>query len=207
MVSIRGCKWLFMGIYGFTYEDYYLCIFLFKYNEEWNRGILFVSDCSCSVSTFYRWSYPRAGIRKVSGISGQKAYFPRQIMPIDSLTVYFINLLISFAIIYSILLVSGCGIDLKLQRWLIPVWLIEYMLALGSALLLSAVEAYFRDIEHIVTVLIIVWMYVTPMLYSIESIPEKYLLFFIANPLLYIIGMYQQVLYHKVAPDIDEICN
>ena len=68
--------------------------------------------------------------------------------------------------------------------------------------MLSAVEVYFRDIEHIVTVLMMIWMYVTPMFYSIEIIPEKFLPVFYCNPMLYIIGMYQQILYYKVAPDM-----
>ncbi len=132
----------------------------------------------------------------------KKVYFPRQILPIVSLTVNFVNLLISFGIIYSILLISGWGIDLKIQMWLIPVMFIEYVFALGLALLLSAVEVYFRDIEHIVSVLMMIWMYVTPMFYSIEIIPEKFLKFFYCNPMLYIISMYQQILYYKVAPDL-----
>ena len=132
----------------------------------------------------------------------KKVYFPRQILPIVSLTVNFINLLISFGIIYSILLVSGWGINLKIQMWLIPIMVIEYFFALGLALMLSAVEVYFRDIEHIVSVIMMVWMYVTPMFYSIEIIPEQYLKFFYWNPMLYIIGMYQQILYYKEAPQM-----
>ncbi len=132
----------------------------------------------------------------------KKVYFPRQILPIVSLTVNFVNLLISFAIIYSILLVSGWGINLKIQAWLIPVMIIEYVFALGLAFLLSAVEVYFRDIEHIVSVLMMIWMYVTPMFYSIDIIPEKFLPIFYCNPMLYIIGMYQQILYFKVVPDM-----
>lgn len=99
----------------------------------------------------------------------KKVYFPRQILPIVSLTVNFVNMLISFLIIYSVLLVSGWGIDLKIQVWLLPVMVIEYFFALGLALLLSAVEVYFRDIEHIVSVIMMIWMYFTPMFYSIES--------------------------------------
>lgn len=132
----------------------------------------------------------------------KKVYFPRQILPIVSLTVNFVNMLISFLIIYSILLVSGWGINLKLQVWLLPVMVIEYFFALGLALMLSAVEVYFRDIEHIVTVLMMIWMYVTPMFYSIEIIPEKFLPVFYCNPMLYVIGMYQQILYYKVAPNM-----
>lgn len=99
----------------------------------------------------------------------KKVYFPRQILPIVSLTVNFVNMLISFLIIYSVLLVSGWGIDLKIQVWLLPVMVIEYFFALGLALLLSAVEVHFRDIEHIVSVIMMIWMYFTPMFYSIES--------------------------------------
>lgn len=99
----------------------------------------------------------------------KKVYFSRQILPIVSLTVNFVNMLISFLIIYSVLLVSGWGIDFKIQVWLLPVMVIEYFFALGLALLLSAVEVYFRDIEHIVSVIMMIWMYFTPMFYSIES--------------------------------------
>ena len=132
----------------------------------------------------------------------KKVYFPRQILPIVSLTVNFVNLLISFGIIYSILLISGWGIKLQIQIWLIPVMLIEYFFTLGLALLLSSIEVYFRDVEHIVSVLMMVWMYVTPMLYSFEVVPEKYKSYFFYNPMFYIISMYQQILYYKVPPKI-----
>ena len=63
----------------------------------------------------------------------KKVYFPRQILPIVSLTVNFVNMLISFAIIYSILLVSGWGINLKLQVWLIPVtWISSFVISCRS---------------------------------------------------------------------------
>ena len=132
----------------------------------------------------------------------KKVYFPRQILPIVSLTVNFVNMLISFAIIYSILLISGWGIALNEQIWLIPVMLIEYFFSLGLALLLSAIEVYFRDVEHITSVIMMVWMYYTPMFYSIKVVPEKYLSFFYCNPMLYVIGMYQQILYYKTSPDL-----
>lgn len=131
----------------------------------------------------------------------KKVYFPRQVLPIVALTVNFINLLISFGIIYSILLISGWGINISVQIWLVPVMLLEYFFALGLALMLSAVEVYFRDIEHIVSVIMMIWMYMTPMFYSIEIIPEEFLPLFYRNPMLYIISMYQQILYYKIAPD------
>ncbi len=132
----------------------------------------------------------------------KKVYFPRQVLPIVSMTVNYINFLISFLIIYAILLISGWGINLKIQFWLIPIMFLEYLFALGLALVLSAIEVYFRDIEHIMSVIMMVWMYLTPMFYSLEVVPEKYKAFFLFNPMVYIIGMYQQVLYRKTPPDM-----
>ena len=61
-----------------------------------------------------------------------------------------------------------------------------FVFSLGLALMLSAVEVYFRDIEHIISVVMMVWMYVTPMFYSIEVIPQQFLPIFYSNPMLYI---------------------
>ena len=130
----------------------------------------------------------------------KKVYFPRQILPIVSLTVNCINMLISFVIIYSILLISGWGINLRVQVWLLLAVLIEYCFALGLVLILSAIEVYFRDVEHIISVLMMIWMYVTPMFYSLDLVPEEYLFLFKLNPMLYIIGLYQQILYYKTVP-------
>ena len=47
-----------------------------------------------------------------------------------------------------------------------------------------------------------VWMYFTPMFYSIDIIPEKFLPVFYWNPMLYVISMYQQILYYKGSPNL-----
>ena len=48
-------------------------------------------------------------------------------------------------------------------------------------------------------------MYVTPMFYSLDDIPEKFLIAFRLNPMLYIVGSYQQILYYKLAPKSEYI--
>lgn len=133
----------------------------------------------------------------------KKIYFPRQILPMVSVSVNLVNMLISFVIIYGVLLVSGWGIDWRLQLYLLPVILIEYVFTFGLTLILSSVEVYFRDIEHIVSVIMMIWMYVTPMFYNLSFIPEQFLPAFKCNPMLYIISMYQQILYYKIPPQAD----
>jgi ABC-2 type transport system permease protein len=163
------------------------------------------------IVSMFPWNFFTGGV--IQGLGSiryqgdlvKKVYFPRQILPLVSITVNLVNMIISFIIIYSIILASGWGIDWWLQPYLIIVIFIEYIFTLGLALALSAVEVYFRDIEHITSVILMIWMYMTPMFYSLDSIPEQFQTAFHMNPMLYIIGMYQQVLYYKVVPTIEYI--
>lgn len=158
------------------------------------------------IVSMFPWNFFSGGVMqglgsiRYQGDLVKKVYFPRQILPLVSIIVNFINMLISFLIIYGIILISGWGIEWKLQPYLILIMLIEFVFTLGLALLLSAVEVYFRDMEHITSVIMMIWMYFTPMFYNIETIPEKYQGLFHLNPMLYVIGMYQQVLYFKIPP-------
>lgn len=161
------------------------------------------------IVSMFPWNFFTGGVLqglmsvRTQGDLVKKTFFPRQILPIVSVIVNFINMLISFIIIYSVLLMSGWGIDMSLQAWLVPVMLAEFMFTLGLALLFAGVEVYFRDIEHIISVIMMIWMYVTPMFYSLDIVPEELQKFFLFNPMLYIISMYQRILYYKVAPGTD----
>lgn len=198
--SVLGFLWTYVNpllqilVYTFVFSQ------IFKIGIE--RFYLYLIVSMFPFNFFSGGVVQGLGSIRYQGDLIKKVYFPRQILPIVSLTVNFVNLLISFAIIYSILLVSGWGIDLSIQIWLIPVMLIEYFFSLGLAMMLAAVEVYFRDIEHIVSVFMMIWMYATPLFYSLEIVPEHYLKFFYLNPMLYIISMYQQVLYYKNRPDM-----
>ncbi|MBE5833795.1 MAG: ABC transporter permease [Butyrivibrio sp.] len=197
--SVLGFLWTYINPLAQMMVYYFVFSQIFRSGIEQFHIYLIVS--------MFPWNMFVGGVMqglgsiRYQGDLVKKVYFPRQILPMVSMTVNCANMLISFVIIYSILLITGWGINLKIQGWLILVIIIEYFFSLGLALLLSAVEVYFRDIEHIISVLMMVWMYVTPMFYSLEVIPEKFLPAFRLNPMLYVIGMYQQILYYKEAPD------
>ena len=88
----------------------------------------------------------------------KKIYFPRIILPLSFVTSMFINLLITFVLIFFILLVSGFGIDLIAIAFLPVILVAEYMLALGICTIVSALAVYFRDLEYIMGILSMAWM-------------------------------------------------
>ena len=79
--------------------------------------------------------------------------------------------------------------------------LIEYVLTLGLTLIVSSITVYFKDMEHIITVLLMAWIYLTPILYSIDIVPEKMLWIFRLNPMTSVIEGYHKILYWQQIPE------
>jgi len=133
----------------------------------------------------------------------KKIYFPRQVLPIAYVSSAFINMLLTFLVIFAVLIISGYGINLKVL-WALPiVMVVEYLLALGMAMIFSALTVYFRDLEYILGIVAMAWMYLTPILYEVETIPEAFRPLIYLNPMTGIILSYREILYYKKIPDLN----
>ncbi len=132
----------------------------------------------------------------------KKIYFPRIVLPISYVTSCFVNMLLTFLVIFAVILVTGFGINVQAILFLPFIMIVEYILAMGIALLSSACTVYFRDLEHILGIIAMAWMYLTPIIYSPEMIPEKYLVYFNLNPMTPIVEAYRDILYYQRMPQM-----
>lgn len=130
----------------------------------------------------------------------KKIYFPREVIPISYVTSTFVNMLLSFIIVFLAVLVSGFGINFKVIWYLPLIMIIQYIFVLGLALIVSSITVYFRDLEQIVGVLLMAWIYVTPIMYNVEYVPEAYRKYIVLNPMTPIVEIYHQVLYYRITP-------
>ena len=135
----------------------------------------------------------------------KKIYFPREVLPISYVTSCFVNMLFSFIIIFAVILISGTPINFVALLFLPVVMAVEYLLALGIALLVSAVTVYFRDLEHILGILTMAWMYLTPIVYPISIVPARFLPIFMVNPMTPIILAYRDILYSAKIPSMQTL--
>ncbi|MEY8335205.1 ABC transporter permease [Lachnospiraceae bacterium 47-T17] len=135
----------------------------------------------------------------------KKVYFPRQVLPISYVTTAFVNMLLTFVIVLFALIVGGIGLDFGVLIYLPAVMLVEYLLALGIAMLTSALTVFFRDLEHILGIVTMAWMYLTPIMYEVDRIPEQYLTVFRLNPMTPIIMAYRDILYYKQTPKLSTL--
>lgn len=133
----------------------------------------------------------------------KKIYFPREVLPVSYVSGCFINMILSFLVVFALIAVTGSGFCLQALAVLPVVVLVQYMLCLGASLLISACTVYLRDLEHIIGVLLMAWIYLTPVMYDISFIPKDLAAIFYLNPMTPIAAAYREILYYKRIPQIN----
>ena len=135
----------------------------------------------------------------------KKIYFPRMVIPISYVTSCFVNMLLCFIVIFAVIVITGVGVNFLALFALPVIMVVEYILALGMAMLTSAVTVYFRDLEHILGIISMAWMYMTPIMYDKSIVPERLQPVFNINPMTHVIECYRSVLYDKQFPDLSSL--
>lgn len=131
----------------------------------------------------------------------KKIYFPAAILPLSIVTTGVINYLLSLAILIPALLIFDISLNWAILT-LPLILLIEFLFTLGIALVVCSVNVYFRDVEHMTGIFLMVLFYLTPVLYPEKMVPEKYMWIFEINPMTPIILAYRDIFYWGRWPDL-----
>ena len=130
----------------------------------------------------------------------RKIYFPREVLPVAYTVSSFCNMLFSFIIVFAVIAVTGYGVSFSALPWLVPVMAIQFLLVLGINLITSSVTVYIHDLEHIMGVLSMAWMYLSPVVYGIDFVQKSWKHWYLINPMAPLILAYRDILYYKRAP-------
>ena len=111
-----------------------------------------------------------------------KVYFPRLIIPLSSIGAGFVDLLISTGILLLMMLYYGVGWSWNLLA--APLLLLFVIFtALGVGTLLSALTVAYRDFTHLTPFMVQIWMYVTPVIFPVNLVPERWQWLLYINPM------------------------
>lgn len=131
----------------------------------------------------------------------KKVYFPREILPISVVTSGAVNFVISTLIILAFVIFSGVGLS-----WYILLYpfilLIQYVLLLGIGFIVSSVTVYFRDLEHIIGVILMAAFYGTPIVYRLSDLPANLQVIMQLNPMTHLINAYRDIFYYHQMPNM-----
>lgn len=128
----------------------------------------------------------------------KKVYFPREILPISVAVSGLINFLISCIIILLFCIFGGVGVSWHII-FLPLIAIIQFILTLGIAFALSAINVYIKDTEYLITFFINMLFYATPILYEATLFPESIRFILYLNPMTQVVEAYRNIfLYHQL---------
>lgn len=131
-----------------------------------------------------------------------KIYFPRLIIPIASVLAVLVDFVISFFLL-MIVMAAYRIYPTWLMLWVLPLILLSVITALAVGLWLSALNVQYRDVQHIVPFIIQIWMYASPIVYPIETIPAGiWRTLYGLNPMVGVVQGFRWALFGSTAPDL-----
>lgn len=131
-----------------------------------------------------------------------KIYFPRLIIPLASVLAVLVDFAISFLVLIVMMFVYRIYPTVNIF-WTIPLILLAVLAALAVGLWLSALNVQYRDVQHMVPFIVQIWMYASPIVYPIETIPAGiWRTIYGFNPMVGVIQGFRWALFNGAAPDM-----
>jgi len=129
-----------------------------------------------------------------------KIYFPREIIPLSIVFANLFNFLLELVALFIALAILGYKFYLFL--YILPVIIfIQFFLVVGVTLLVSALNVFFRDLQHLITIIMMVWFFGTPIIYPLEMVPEKFQFILKINPMTVYAAYYRNIFYYVKYPE------
>jgi lipopolysaccharide transport system permease protein len=129
-----------------------------------------------------------------------KVYFPRLLIPASPVLAALVDFGIASVVLLGVM--GWYGLVPRLEAiWMVPFLLaIISMTAMGAGCWLAALNVQYRDVRHVSPFLVQIWMYASPIVYSVSLVPEAYRSMYSLNPLAGAITGFRAALLGTLAP-------
>jgi ABC-type polysaccharide/polyol phosphate export permease len=134
----------------------------------------------------------------------KKVAVPKLVFPVSAVLSNIINLLLS--LIPLVLLTFAMGHHFYWTWIFIPIPLAALtLLTLGATFFFAAANVYYRDVSHIIQIVLQALFYLTPIIFSIDQIPAKYRWMFWLNPLTFSLSDFRMYTFYGMLPSFASI--
>jgi ABC-2 type transport system permease protein len=205
--SALGLLWSMLAP-AFTLGIYYLVFSVFLKNGYPNYVIFLFSGLIV-------WNLFQNAVNAATGVivdrAGlvKKVSFPREILPLASVGSAVIYFLIQLGVLALFLLVFNHAPDWKMLAILPITFATLYLFASSVAIVMSAITVYLRDMKHLMEVLLQLWFWMSPVVYSYSNslAPQIHkhglTLLYFANPMTLLVLTFQRTFY--VSTDVHSL--
>jgi lipopolysaccharide transport system permease protein len=129
---------------------------------------------------------------------------PVAILPSVTIVTHLIHFLLALVIFAAVLFGNGISIHMSIVA-LPAIIVIQFLLTLGLAYLLSTAHVLFRDVQYLLGVALLLLFFLSPIFYEASSIPPQYLTLYHLNPIVGLLDSYRAVLLHGEFPNPDTL--
>jgi ABC-type polysaccharide/polyol phosphate export permease len=133
-----------------------------------------------------------------------KSLFPPQVLPVVSVTAAMVHFLLALPVLAVFALCGGVSVS---WTWLfLPVVVLLHAVFLtGMVLALSALNVFYRDVQHLVGNLLTLLFFLCPVVYPVSVVPEKFRFLVTYNPFAALTQFYQELLVQGVFPQVSSL--
>ena len=160
------------------------------------------------VSGIIPWSYyAQTVLEGMESLVGNgplvsKVPIPLQVFPLVGAVTNFVTFALAIPILIGVTLFSGIPVNGSML--LFPVFYISlFFMSYAFSLLLGILNVYFRDMKHLTSILMQLWFYGTPVLYSADMVPAKYHWVLLANPIAGCFIGFHKIISEGAYPPLD----
>lgn len=134
----------------------------------------------------------------------KKVYFPREILPLSVVVSGTVNFLLTCIVMLAFLIFSGIGLSIH-ALWFPVILFLEFLLILGTTFIVAGITVYMRDLEHIISLGLMLMFYATPIAYSLDGMPAHYVKILMLNPMTSVVTAFRDILFYQKTPNLQII--
>ena len=130
-----------------------------------------------------------------------KVYMPKYIFPLSKCLFVGINFLLTLIPLYAVILLTGTG--LNWYHLLLPIaYICLFMFTLGVSLILATIAVFMRDMFYVYGIIIMLWTYLTPIMYDITMLSEPFRTILKFNPMNQLITFVREIILYNTMPSM-----
>jgi len=134
----------------------------------------------------------------------KKVQVAKSVFPIAAVVSNVINFMLSLIPLILLMLVLRFPLH---WTWIyLPVPLLGlFLFTLGFGFFVAAANVFFRDVSHILQIVLSAWFYLSPIIYSLDFLPPHWKMFFKLNPMLYVLNGFRLAIYYGQLPSAQSV--
>ena len=193
--SVTGLAWALLHPLALLAVYYFVFTTVFR-----TTGFAGQSFLAFVAVALWPWLAAQEGLQRgtvsLAGYSGliRKIAFPHEIVVYASVAATLTLQFAGYVAVLIVLAIGGESIHFEGLLLAVPLWIVMAIAVVGLALLLSALQVFVRDVEHVLMPLLMILMYLTPILYPLALVPESMRPWVAANPFSWLVGRLRDAL-------------